>query len=408
MMRVCLVSIHPRLLSGQINSLVGLARALRERGHEVRLVTAFTQNDLLDPERLYAPEAKAGLLLSKLARLPRVVDRLKRAADGADVVQLNLPTPGFGLVGDLVQALLQRPIIVGFEAHLPAFGDVIGRRLIAAPRFYLQQLTVNNRAFAGLSGFRATRYVVASNLQAAELQRLGIPPDRTLVIPNVIDPQQLVGDFAAEKVAWPASAPVISYVGHFNHVKGVDVLVRAFPDVLRQYPDARLVLAWSGLGAAQPIQSAIREAGIDDRVHFVGRLPVGGILRRTNVFVLPYRLTMAQATYPSMLLEALAVGVPLVTSDLPLLRELVGDGHTAELAQPENAGDVGRRIVRLLDDPASGETMAQNQRQLARRWLSPDYLASRYEAMYENVIAEQRTTRRQTRVLPAPTRSGGL
>src|SRR5258708_5789907 len=124
-MRICLVSIHPRLLSGQINSLVGLARALRDRGHDVRVVTAFAQGDLFDPDRLYATEADPGLLLAKLTHLPRVVDRLKSAADGADIVQLNLPTPGFAVVGDVVQALLHRPIIVGFETHLPELRDVV-------------------------------------------------------------------------------------------------------------------------------------------------------------------------------------------------------------------------------------------------------------------------------------------
>jgi glycosyltransferase involved in cell wall biosynthesis len=396
------------MLSGQISSLIGLAGALRERGHAVQLVTAFAQRDLYDPDRLYAPEAKAGLLVSKLLRLPRVVERLQRAAADADVVQLNLPTPGFAVVGDLIQSMLNRPIIVGFETHLPSVGAVVKHQLTKSPRFYLQQLSVNNRLFAGLSGYRAARYVVASKLQADELGRLGVHPDRILVIPNVVDARPLDVDFEPGEVGWPAGSPIISYIGHFNHVKGVDVLVRAFPDVLRRYPGAQLVLAWSGLGASGPIQSAIRQAGIDNRVHLIGRLPVGGIVRRSDVFVLPYRLTMAQAAYPSMLLEALTIGVPLVTTDLPLLRELVGDGRTAELAEPDRAAAISQGILRLLDDPERGASMARHQRGLVQRWLSPSHLAARYEAMYESVINEGRTTSREASVLSASAGGGGV
>src|SRR5437660_9827080 len=214
-MRVCLVSIHPRLLSGQINSLVGLASALRERDHEVRLVTAFAQDHVLDRDRIRRPEANAGVLIAKLTRVPDIIWRLRRAAEDADVVQVNLPTPGFSLLGDAIQGLLRRPIVVGFEMHLTALREVLGPRLIAAPRFYLPQLSLNNRAVASLSGFHAARYVVASSLQANQRMSLGGPGERTRVIPNVVDAQHVGGDFADGEQGWPSGHPIISYVGHF-------------------------------------------------------------------------------------------------------------------------------------------------------------------------------------------------
>jgi glycosyltransferase involved in cell wall biosynthesis len=407
-MRICLVSIHPRLLSGQINSLVGLAGVLRQRGHDVRLVTAFAQDHLLDPDRINREEAKAGVLFAKLTRLPDIIWRLRGAAENADVVQLNLPTPGFSLLGDVVQGILGRPIVVGFETHLPSFADVVGPRVLAAPRFYLPQLSVNNRFMARLSGFRAARYVVASQLQAKELISLGVPAHLTSVIPNVVDLDHVGGDFADDRLSLQSASPVISYVGHFNHVKGVDVLVRAFPEVLRAYPHALLVLAWSGLGPMGPINQAIREAGVEDRVRVVGRLPLGGILRRTDVLALPYRLSMGQATYPGLLLEAMAAGIPLVTSDLPLFREILRDGETAEMARPEDPIDLAQRVIRLVADPARRQAMVLRQRQLSRGAFHPNHLAGRYEAMYEDIIATANRSRAEAHILPAAARGGGV
>lgn len=387
-MKICLVSIHPRLLSGQINSLIGLARGLRDRGHEVELVTAFSETRLLDPDRIYGTEARAGILFAKLARTVRIIGRLQEAAKDADVVQVNLPTPSFSIVGDFIQARLRRPIIVGFEAHLPAASDLLGPRMLAAPQFYLPQLMVNNRLLARVSRFSAARYIVASALQAAELDSFGVPPERISIIPSVVDLDRLDEDLDPDCVTLPSDGPIISYIGHFNNVKGVDVLVRALPRVLATHPRAHLVLAWSGLGPRGPIQRAIDETGVAERIHLIGRVPVAGLLRRSDVFVLPYRLTIGQAAYPGLVLEAMATGVPLVTSDLPLLRELAEPGREAELARPEDPADLARCIDRLLDDPARGHAMVRAQQRLMRDSFDRDYLAQKYEAIYENGVLE--------------------
>jgi glycosyltransferase involved in cell wall biosynthesis len=396
------------MLSGQINSLVGLAHALRARDNDVQIVTAFAQSELLDVQRIYGTEAQAGVLLSKLGRLPAVVQRLRSAAAKADVVQLNLPSPAFSLLGDAVQAILGRPIVVGFEMHLPAVGDVLGRYLLAAPRFYLPQVSLNNRAIARLSGFHAARYVVASHYQATELVSLGLSAERISVIPNVIDSRQLAADVTGTGVDWPTGGPVIGYAGHFNHVKGVDVLIRAFPEIVKKYANTQLVLAWTGLGPIGPIREAILATGMPERIHIVGRLPVGGFIRRSSVLALPYRLTMGQAAYPGLLLEALTTGVPLVTSDLPLLHEIVDQGDTAELARPEDSPDLAHRIIRLLGDPAYSQAMIERQRQFVRRALDPQLLARRYEAMYEDVSTQLYRSNCQAHILPAATRSRGV
>src|SRR5689334_23172957 len=100
-MRICLASIHPRLLSGQIDALAGLARALRARGHQVRVVSAFAEEDLLNPRRAFGAAADAGHLAPRMARILGIVRQLEAASAEADVVHLNLPTPSFSLLADV-------------------------------------------------------------------------------------------------------------------------------------------------------------------------------------------------------------------------------------------------------------------------------------------------------------------
>lgn len=386
-MRICLVSLHPRLLSGQISSLVGLARFLRDHGHEVKVVSAFAESTLLDPERAFAPEAGAGFLAAKLLGWGPIIGRVREASADADVVQINLPTSGFSFVGDLIQRRLDRPIVVGFEMHLPTFSDLLGPRLAQAPRFYLPQLVANNSIVARLSRFQAAHYVVASRLQALELKRFGVGVDRISVIPNFIDADHVRTDVPFEHDDWPSRGPVLSYIGHFNHVKGVDLLVRAMPTVLEAFPSAQLVLSWSGLGAAKPVEQAIEECGVRGHVHILGRVPVGPVLRRSDVCVLPYRMTIGQAAYPDLLLEALTIGVPLVTSDLPLIRELVDPGWEAELARPEDPLDLARSIIRVLRSKDYQAGMVARQRQLVETIYDDEALIDRYEEAYGNCVA---------------------
>lgn len=386
-MRICLASLHPRLLSGQISSLVGLARFLRDQGHDVQVVTAFSEDTLLDPERAFAPETGAGLLAAKLLGWGPIVRRLKEAAVDADVIHLNLPTIGFAAVGDYVQRQLGRPIVVGFEMHLPSFGTLLGPHLLQHPRYYLPQLVANNRVVASLSRFDAAHYVVASRLQATELKRHGVGSDRISVIPNLVDPDHLGADASFDHPMWPTKGPVLTYIGHFNHVKGVDVLVRALPAVLKEFPSAQLVLAWSGLGAWGPVAKAIADGGVADHVQVLGRVPVGPVLRQSDVCVLPYRQTFGQAAYPDLLLEALTIGVPLVTSDLPLLRELIDPGWEAELARPNDPDDLARGILSVLADPDHQRAMVARQATLARTLFDERALTERYEEAYGNCVA---------------------
>jgi len=399
-MRICLASIHPRLLSGQIDSLSGLARGLRDRGHEVALVSAFSEDDLLDERRAFSEAAEPGHLVPRLARLSRIWKGIESEAARADVVQLNLPTPSFTPLANMLQRRIKAPLVVGFEAHLIGLGEVLAHgRLFTAPKFYLPRLLINNRGVARLGGFHAAHYVVAGGYQAAELLRVGVPFERVSAIPTLFDSARLNGDSSEVPSNFPRQGPVIGYVGHFNHVKGVDVLVRSFSQIQARIPTARLALAWSGLGDAAPVKKAIAESRLAEQIDILGRVSVSAMLSRCDLAVLPYRLTIGQAAYPGLVLEAMAVGVPLVTSDLPLLRELVAGDELASLARPDDPADLAEKAYQLLSNPEAGRRMVERQREAIRSRLDPTSLVERYEELYAKVITA--AVRGQTGVLRA-------
>ncbi len=383
-MRIALASIHPRLLSGQIEGLVGLAQALEKEGHSVQVVAAFPSQQLLSANRLDLDKPRR-ILIDQPIRMTRILARLSRLASQIDLIQLNLPTPAFSFFGDLLQTLVRVPVVIGYEAHLVHARDLLARGYWRhAPQFYLPRLLINNRVIARLTLRRAAHYIVNSQYQKAELVSLGVQPDRISTLPIILPCDKLTRAQPVQANPMP-SGRLITYLGHYNHVKGVDTLVRAFQIISPRWSDLRLVIGWSGIGARDRVK---RMLSGNDRVVELGHLRVPELFAASDLIVLPYRLTIGQAAFPATLLEAIAANVPVVTSDLPLLRELTEGGTTALLTPPDDPVALAASIERVLSDPSLVAQMQERQ----RRWMGqmqPEHGIKEYERLYEQIAARQ-------------------
>lgn len=383
-MRIALASIHPRLLSGQIEGLVGLAQALQKQAHAVQVVSAFPSQQLLSANRLDLDKPQR-ILIDQPIRMTRILARLVGLAPQVDLIHLNLPTPAFSIFGDLLQMIARVPVVIGYEAHLVRFRDLLAHGYwLHSPEFYLPRLFINNRAIARLTLRRAAHYVVNSQYQKSELIALGVQPDRISTLPIILPRDKLTPAQPVQTAPLP-SGRLITYVGHYNHVKGVDTLVRAFQNISPRWSDLRLVLAWSGIGASHRVK---RMLSGNDRIVELGHLRVPELFAASELIVLPYRLTIGQAAFPATLLEAIAANVPVVTSDLPLLRELTEGGTTALLTPPDDPAALAAGIERVLSDPSLVAQMRARQ----RRWMAqmqPEHGIKEYERLYEQITARQ-------------------
>ena len=389
-MRVCLASIHPRMLSGQIEALIALRDALEARGHQTDVVSAFHSAQLRQERRWGSDTGDSLALAPKVVRIGRIVSRIAAAGRECDVLHFNVPTPAFGMLGDLLHLMTRRPVVLGFEAHL-ADVPAVARRLRDAPEFYLPRLVVNNGLIARTTARMARRYVVSSEYQRRELTSVGYDPSRVSVIPNLIDRHKMKRWERAEARAALGlpDGPLVAFVGHYHDVKGHDVLLQAFPRVLQQIPDARLALAWSGIGHRGRVHAAIAATGIGDRVVELGKLDVSQLFSAADVVALPYRFSIGQAAYPGTVIEAMWVGAPLVTSDLPLLRELSDGGNTALLARPGDPIHLAEQLIRALSDRELAQSLVTAQRRAMAERFSPEQITTQYVEIYEEVLAGQ-------------------
>jgi glycosyltransferase involved in cell wall biosynthesis len=160
-----------------------------------------------------------------------------------------------------------------------------------------------------------------------------------------------------------ASAPVVLAVGRLVEKKGFDDLLQAWPVVRQRHPRAQLVVVGEGPESGR-LRDQAQALGLGTSVAFRGAEPqerVREALRGAAVFCLPCRVAQDgnRDGLPTVLLEALACGVPCVTTPVTGNPEIVRDGLEGRLVPPGDVPALARALTALLDDPAARAAMGR-------------------------------------------------
>lgn len=200
------------------------------------------------------------------------------------------------------------------------------------------------RRVAGAIAFGAT--------DAERYRRVGVPNAHiTVAAPAVLLPAE-----TGERAELPGIAPgerILVGVGPIEQHKGFREGVWAFDILKHFYGDLHLVLA--GVGPDRPrVEQFARDIGIADHVHFPGACAdLAPLLRRAEVVWVP----SLRGGGAGVALEAMAAGRPVVATRCPDLAEIVVDGETGFLIEPNNKAALARQTRLLLDDAARRQLM---------------------------------------------------
>jgi len=177
--------------------------------------------------------------------------------------------------------------------------------------------------------------------------------------------------------------PLVIYTGRLHAAKGLTRLVAAWPAVLARHRQARLWLVGEG-----PLRDVLREqidaASLGGRVILTGAFDqVDGLLAAADVFVLPSH----QEGLSVSLLEAMASGLPVVATDIPGNRQLVGDNQCGLLVPLEDDPQpLAGAIVRLLDDAAMSSKLAAHARQRVESHFALDTMVDVHLDLFDRIL----------------------
>ena len=216
-----------------------------------------------------------------------------------------------------------------------------------------------------------------------------------------------LGQFAPERkssihlvrnmLSWdtPKPAPVpmrppyrILAVGRFVKTKGLDVLLEACKIVADRGIDFRLTLAGSGL-LERSLKGLAKDLGLADKVSFPGFVlhdQVPDLIRGHDIFVMPSQVKANgdRDGLPTVIMEALVTGVPVVATDVGGIREVIHDGQTGLLVKQRDPLAMAEAVIRLAYDRAAALRMAEQGKRLVLDYYNTGRNSRRFFELITN------------------------
>lgn len=185
-----------------------------------------------------------------------------------------------------------------------------------------------------------------------------------------------------------ARPPLVLFIGQLVPRKGYDLLALAMPLVARAVPEARFVFVSHNRGGEPELRRIAAEGGVAERLAIVGPVSEAekiGLLREAAVMAAPSRYE----GFGIPLIEALAAGAPVVTTDVVAGNEIIAHERTGLLTPYGDVEALAAAIIRLLRDRALGARLAAAGRTEAFTRYSAETLAVHLEALYDRLVARR-------------------
>lgn len=223
----------------------------------------------------------------------------------------------------------------------------------------------------------------------SDMLRRGIAGDKITVIPNGVDATEF--EFGTEpdselKASLGLQGQIVlGFLGSFYSYEGLDLLISALPDVLKEMPNVTVLLVGGG-----PAEGALREQvrllELEHKVKFVGRVPherIQEYYALVDIFVYPRRsMRLTETVTPLKPLEAMARGGIVLVSDVGGHRELVTDFETGRFFRADDAQSLSRAILELVADRADAPSMRTRARYFVESERGWDRSAAGYREAY--------------------------
>lgn len=364
-------------LGGAETQVADLARGFLARGHDVALIslTGTCAVDLPESPRLTLIELKAAKTPWSLGwALRQLVAHLRTWQP--DVVHAHMVHAN--LLTRVARWFVRMPVLVT-SAHSRNEG---GRLRMLAYRLTDRwtDLTTN----------------VSDDAVAAFVAQRAAPAGRIVSVPNGIDTQRYHPDAQARAAlratidTLPSAAtPIVFAAGRMVDAKDYPTLIDAFAHVVRALPEARLLIAGDG-PLRDAVQARVDAQGLARSVTLLGRRnDIAQWMCAADV----YAMSSAWEGLPLVIGEAMASGLPVVSTDCGGVRELLGTGSINTLVPVGDAQALGDALIRHLRTPLDTRHAigAANRERIAARY-SLDAVVTRWIEIYARLATSRAVT----------------
>jgi glycosyltransferase involved in cell wall biosynthesis len=290
-----------------------------------------------------------------------------------------------------------------FQTHLAMASRRMGRtRFVFTPHFHPEWASgkgakrkllrrVYDRVIGGSTLSSADAVLCVSNGEAAAIKDMGFEGSMIRIVPNGITPE-LLGlsvDPQLFKKKFGLEPPIVLFVGRLAENKGLDVLVKAAAQVLKEVPRATFVLVGEDGGMKATIETKAKALGISDHLVLTGHIKEDTLFRSAfascDIFVLP---SIFEA-FGIVILEAMAMAKPCVATKVGGVPDLITDKKTGLMVEPNDPAGLSKAILTLLKDPALGIQMGLKAKKAVGKDFTWPRIVDKLEEVYADVLSRR-------------------
>ena len=373
-MKIALVSPYDFAYPGGVcNHISCLERHFTRMGHEVKIVAPASEavstfGDRFIPVGKPRPVPVSGSI-ARITLSPWLSSRIKAILDREKFDICHLHEPLMPMLCTTVLRLSHTPTVGTFHASggkpWYSFGTPIGKLLL-------------KKWFRKLDG------KIAVSEPAMAYVRKYFPGDYT-IIPNGIDSKHFspsaspIDEFADGKLN-------ILFVGRLEKRKGLNYLLKAYKQVKQEIPNSRLIIVGPGTRLRHKYEKQVIRKGLKDVV-FIGYASYRELPRYYKTADIICSPATGRESFGIVLLEAMAVGKPIIASDIEGYTSVMTHGAEGLLVPPKNAGKLAEALVSLMTDEPLRQQMGANGRVKALEY-DWEHIARRILNYYLSVLNE--------------------
>lgn len=397
-MKICIFTetYYPVMGGGETQAQL-LAEGLIASGHSVIILTRRSDVALKKHERygevsVYRLKPVGGGQLKKWGLLFSGLMALIKLRNQYDFIFVS----GYriiGLTAVVVGKLLRKPVILKADSQEEMSGAFFESGL---KKFGISH---NSFLFRWFIGFRNTilkkadAFSAISPEIASEWTSSGIPSDKIYRIPNSVDTKRFIPvelaqkNLLRKKLGLPQSAGIVIYTGRLVSYKGLPLLLNVWNELRLKHENVLLILAGTGgldiHNCEEELQAYVKSAALNGQILFTGAVQnVPEYLQASDIFAFPTE----NDAFPSSIVEAMACGLPVITTPVGAIKTIVTDRETGLLIQPGN----GEQLFQALDVMLSNKVLASRLGQAAHRSVqdlySADTVTKKYLALFQGLV----------------------
>lgn len=318
----------------------------------------------------------------------RLLDACQQGFPGHDLVYERNTMHRFGVA--MACKRLAIPYVLHFDADEFLEYDIMKKQITGLVRLQASLAMRFNLSIADCVT------CVSEPLKSHLMKNWKVPAEKIIVFPCGADIQRFRPDADSRvrirELLGVGIDPMIIFVGNFYEWHDVSTLLKAFAQVLKTHPNARLILVGDGATRQAMAQLAV-DLNITHAVVFTGMVAhkdVPRYIAAADIAVVPYPVLNREIWFsPLKLFEYMATGIAIVASNVGQLPEWISDGRSGLLLPPGNVLALAEAIDRLIDDPALRSRLGQIAREEAVSKHSWEHYVERLDELFVRVSKER-------------------